>query len=77
MVATVEDLAEQALRLSSDERARLAEILVESLASDPPGSIDRLWLAEASRRREDLASGREKGIPGDQALRQVRDAVGQ
>ena len=77
MVATLEDLAEQALRLPSDERARLAELLVESLASDPLGPIDRQWLAEATRRREDLASGRVTGIPGEEALRRVRDALGQ
>ena len=77
MAATVEELAEQAPRLSRDERARLAEFLVESLAADSAGPIHHRWLAEAIRRRDDLASGRVAGIPGDEALRRVRDAVGQ
>lgn len=77
MAATVEDLAEQALRLPGDERARLAELLVESLVTDPIGSMGQQWLAEAIRRRDDLASGRVAGIPGEEALRRVRDALGQ
>ena len=77
MAATIEELAEQALRLPSEERARLADLLIESLTADALGSIDRRWLAEAARRRDELKSGRVSGIPGDEALRKVRDAVGQ
>ena len=77
MAATVEDLAEQALRLPGDQRARLAELLVESLATDPVGPMGQQWLAEAIRRRDELASGRVAGIPGEEALRRVRDALGQ
>jgi putative addiction module component (TIGR02574 family) len=75
MATTVERLAEQALKLSSDSRARLAELLVESLDADELGRIDRSWAAEAKRRRDEVRTGRVEPIPGEQARRKVRDAV--
>jgi len=77
MATTVERLAEQALKLPSASRARLAGLLVESLGADELGRIDRLWTAEAKRRRDEVRAGRVKTIPGDQARRRVRNAVRQ
>jgi hypothetical protein len=77
MAATIEELAEQAMSLPTEARARLAELLVESLDADELGPVDRLWLAEAKRRRNDVRSGRVRSIPGDEALQQVRDALPQ
>jgi putative addiction module component (TIGR02574 family) len=75
MAATVEELAEQALSLPPESRARLADLLVESLNADDLSRLDQLWLAEAKRRRDDIRSGRVRPIPGDEALRQVRNAL--
>lgn len=75
MATTVERLAEQALKLPSESRARLADLLVESLDASDLGRIDRLWTAEAKRRRDEVRAGRVKTIPGDQARRKVRNAV--
>jgi putative addiction module component (TIGR02574 family) len=75
MATTVERLAEQALKLPSESRARLADLLVESLDADELGRIDRLWIAEAKRRRDEVRAGRVKTIPGEQARRKVRDAL--
>jgi putative addiction module component (TIGR02574 family) len=75
MAATVEELAEQAMRLPTESRARLADLLIESLDADDLGQIDRLWLAEASRRRDDIRQGRVQTVPGDEALQQVRDRI--
>jgi len=75
MSTTVEQLAEQAMALPGESRARLADLLVESLDADALTDIDRLWLAEAKRRRDEVRSGKVKTIPGDEALRRVRDAV--
>jgi hypothetical protein len=77
MAATIEELAEQAMSLPTEARARLADLLVESLDADELGPVDRLWLAEAKRRRNDVRSGRVRSIPGDEALQQVRDALPQ
>jgi len=75
MSTTVEQLAEQAMSLSGESRARLADLLVESLDADTLTEIDRLWLSEAKRRRDEVRSGRVKTIPGDEALRRVRDSL--
>lgn len=75
MATSVERLAEQALKLSTQSRARLADLLVESLDSEDLGSIDRLWASEAKRRRDEVRSGRVKTISGAQARRRVRAAI--
>ena len=75
MATTVERLAEQALKLPSESRARLADLLVESLDAGALGRIDRLWVAEAKRRRDDVHAGRVKTVPGEQARRKVHDAL--
>ena len=75
MATSVERLVEQALKLPSEARARLAELLVESLDADELGRIDQSWTAEAKRRRDDVRTGRVEAIPGEQARRKVRDAI--
>ena len=75
MSTTVQRLAQQALKLPSESRARLADMLVESLDADALGRMERLWVAEAKRRRDDVRAGRVQTVPDDQARRKVRDAV--
>jgi hypothetical protein len=75
MSTTVEQLAEQAMNLPGESRARLADLLVESLNADAITDIDRLWLTEAKRRRDEVRTGKVKTIPGDEALRSVRDSL--
>jgi hypothetical protein len=75
MATSVERLVEQALKLPSESRARLADLLVESLDADELGRIDRLWVTEAKRRRDDVRAGRVKTVPGPEGRRKVRDAL--
>ena len=75
MATTVEQLAEQAMTLPSESRARLADLLVESLEGDHLGRIEQLWITEAKRRREEVRTGKIETVPGDEARRQVRDSV--
>ena len=75
MGTTVEQLAKQAMTLSTESRARLADLLVESLDSEELGRIDQMWIAEAKRRRDEVRAGRVEAIPGEKALRKVRDAL--
>ena len=75
MSTTIEQLAEQAMTLPGESRARLADLLVESLAADDLTQIDRLWLSEAKRRRDEVRSGKVETIPGEDALRSVRDSL--
>jgi putative addiction module component (TIGR02574 family) len=75
MPVTPEDLAEKAMEMPSESRARLADILVESLDEATLSSIDRAWLDEAKRRLDEVRNGRAKTIPADEALKQVRDSL--
>ena len=75
MATTVEQLAKQAMTLPTESRARLADLLVESLDSEELERIDQMWIAEAKRRRDEVRAGRVEPIPGEKALRKVRDAL--
>lgn len=72
---TLEELAEIALELPPESRARLAELLVESLHTAEPTDIDRAWAAEARRRAEELESGAVEPIPAEEALRRARNSL--
>ncbi len=74
MKAKINELAAQALSLPSEDRAQLAERLVESLENE---TIEKLWIKEAKRRRDEIRSGRVKPISGDEALKQVRKLIAQ
>lgn len=75
MAMSEKKLAEQAMNLPTESRARLADLLVESLDAEELGHIDQLWVAEAKRRRDEVRSGCVEAIPGDQALQKVRDVI--
>lgn len=77
MTITLDKLIEEAMTLPSESRARLADRFVESLDAEELGRIDRLWAAEATRRRDEVRAGRVETVPGEEALRKVReDALG-
>ena len=56
--------------LPVEARARLANLLVESLNTDEPNG-----LAEAKRRRNEVRSGKVQTISGPEGLRKVRDTL--
>jgi putative addiction module component (TIGR02574 family) len=72
MNATMAKIAQEALLLTPAQRAELAEFLVESLDSTIPDEIQRRWIEEASRRLEDVRSGRVKTIPGEEVMAEAR-----
>jgi hypothetical protein len=75
MAITVEELAKWAMDLTPEQRARLADELVESLDAAMLGELDKKWIAEAKRRRAEVRSGYAQTIEGPAALQQVRDAI--
>ena len=77
MSKTVQQLAEEAMTLPTESRAHLADLLVESLDAEKLGRIDQAWAAEAKRRRDEVRAGQVNTIPGEEALRKVRNAIKQ
>jgi len=76
MSLTIDQLEQEAMQLPPASRAQLADKLVESLDSAEIDEIQRLWAAEAIRRRDEVRSGRVKPIPGEEVLAEVRRMVG-
>ncbi|PYS69968.1 MAG: hypothetical protein DMF69_15180 [Acidobacteria bacterium] len=75
MATNIDDLTKQALALPGETRAQLADILVESLEAADLGHIQRLWLSEAKRRRDEVRSGTTDTVAGEDAIRQIRDFI--
>jgi putative addiction module component (TIGR02574 family) len=62
----------EALSLPTDDRAKLALALIESLDDLAPSEIEQIWLDEASRRAQQLDDGSVESIPGDEVAAQAR-----
>jgi putative addiction module component (TIGR02574 family) len=75
MSMTLDEITEEALKLPADSKALLADKLVESLESEGLDEIQRLWSAEAIRRRDEIRSGQVQPVPGEQVLEEVRHLV--
>lgn len=76
MPLTLEQLAEEAMRLPLTSRALLADKIVESLDFSEADEIQKTWAAESVRRRDEVRSGKVQPIPGEQVLAEVRRLVG-
>jgi putative addiction module component (TIGR02574 family) len=63
----------QALKLTAEERARLADRLIASLAEDL--EVEEAWAVEVERRVEEIESGRAKLIPAAEAIARARAAI--
>ena len=70
---TLDSFIDQAMNLSPDNRLELAERLVASVPSD--AEIEAAQIKEVHRRIADDRAGKTTQIAGDEALRQVREAV--
>jgi hypothetical protein len=69
---SVEELKQEALRLSPEARAYLARELLASLDAMSEAEIEKLWMDEAIRRDEELDSGAARAYPADEVLARVR-----
>ncbi len=70
MTETVRELHDRVLTLPPPERAALLELLLASL--EPKSAAQRAWAQLASRRREDVRSGKVSMVPGEEALARIR-----
>ncbi len=64
-------LIDEVLSLPVEERARIANTLLESL-NVPNPAIDKKWAEVAKRRLEELRSGKVKPIPGEEVFEKVQ-----
>ena len=68
------DIEKDALRLPAEDRARLAVRLLSSLetTTESPEEIEKLWIAEAERRFQDMRDGVVQGIPAREVFAELR-----
>ena len=74
MAKTLAKVEDEALQLSEEERARLAVRLLASLEeeAESPAEVEKLWLAEAEQRFEELRTGVVRGVPAREVFAQLR-----
>ena len=73
MSRQVEVLEAEAMKLTAEERARLADRLIASLSED--ADIEEAWAAEVERRIAEIEAGRARVVPAADAIARARDAL--
>ena len=71
MKSRIKEVAEKALKLPSNARASLAEILLESLDHEEDFPVSDEWMAEVQRRCREIDRGETRLIPAEKALAQL------
>ncbi|MHB1176612.1 MAG: addiction module protein [Sulfuriferula sp.] len=77
MATILEELEEQALHLSPEERGQLIHRLIVSLEGTPedtPEAIAQAWDEEIARRVADMDAGRTQWIPAEEVFARL-DAI--
>lgn len=65
-------IEQEALHLSLEDRAQLAQKLLLSLDALSDEELEDVWLTEASRRARELDRGEVQPVPADEVRRKVR-----
>ena len=76
MLTLVDELSERARALSPDDRALLAERLLESLQDEAESEAEAAWDQEIARRVEQLASGSSRLISAEDVHAEARRIYG-
>jgi len=72
MSTLVDELSARVKALSAEDRARLAEELLESLQGEPDSDAEAAWDAEIDRRVAEIDSGAVRLIPAEEVHAEVR-----
>ena len=73
MSSQLEIIEAQALKLTAEERAHLADRLITSIFEDH--EIEAAWEAEVERRIDEIESGRTRLIPAAESIARARAAI--
>jgi len=75
MSALFNEVQEQARRLTPQEKAALAHLLIEELDSSSDADVERLWIEESQRRYEAYLRGESESLPGDEVMARARNRL--
>ena len=70
MAKTVDQVRDDAMQLSDDDRLVLGEQLLATVPPEP--GYEEAWTQEIERRLRDFDEGRTKGIPAEEVFEQLR-----
>lgn len=71
MTVSLADIENQARMLSPDERARLAEVLLESIQNGPLSEIEAAWQLEIENRVAAYERGENQTFPAEEVFAEV------
>ena len=71
MQATFQTIEQQARMLKPKERARLAEVMLESISQPSPSEIEEAWKAEIIERVAAYERGEMKSVPAEEVFRKL------
>lgn len=69
------ELSQQAQTLGAQDRARLAELLLDSIHLNPDSAVDDAWDAELLRRIDEVDCGVAVLVSAEDAFARVRRAI--
>ena len=75
MPTLVDELSERAKKLAPEDRARLAEELLQSLEQDPDTEAEAAWDHEIERRVAEVEAGAAKLIPAEDVHAEARRLI--
>jgi putative addiction module component (TIGR02574 family) len=75
MSRTFEEVRDEAMALSPEERGHLAEQLLDSVQSNDDAEWDQPYASEIQRRVAEIEAGTAKLVPADEAIASAKRAV--
>ena len=73
----IDDIYNEALRLSDESKAQLAEKLIEYLATHIDPDLERVHLDTVKRRKEEMKTGQVEPVNGKEGLARARRILDQ
>lgn len=75
MAKTLTEVEREALALTNQDRARLAQRLIETLDAGKDEDVEDIWLSEAERRYEAYRKGTIKAVTAEEAFAEARSRL--
>ncbi|HUG20103.1 MAG TPA: addiction module protein [Planctomycetaceae bacterium] len=75
-MSNAQQIIDEAATLSAEDRVVVVDFLLKTLTPPDP-DIDRLWANEATRRLDELRSGKVTAIPAEDVLEKARKRLEQ
>ncbi len=76
MSLTLEQIVIETTHLPQEQLADLVDRLTLQLHGGIPADVEESWRQETRHRLEDIRSGREPGLPGEEVSARIRKIVG-